>query len=294
MKTLKEYADFLYENGYKEVDGAYLYLDGHLMRVDFSNGEFGLALGVEETEEFSKYLGALEEGTEYKVEYENYLVKDAFLQSPICNVANYFDGTTNGVTLVREPNDYYRHTLELFQFCIGLQKINLLEHELFIMDNRLRQMAWAKKNLIPILEKHDYTITYNSFFDTNSDVRCSSNIRMDFKHKNGSEMVFETDCLTGEPFIWHDAYKGCKDLTSKIYGKSKEEVYQVMLEEIWKEDESKYGYIYNNDPHETVDTYREVFKLMESLHYNEKKYTINFDIIPIRYANLVEEYEKIV
>lgn len=245
MKTLKEYADFLYENGYKEIDGACLYLNGHLEKVDFSNGEFGLALAVEETEEFSKYRESLEVGTGYNVEYENYLVKDAFLQSPICNVANYFDAITSGITLVREPNYYYRHTLELFQFCIGLQKINLLEHELFIMDNRLRQMAWAKENLIPILEKHDYTITYNSFFDTNSGVRCSSNIRMVFKHKNGSEMVFETDCLTGEPIIRHDVYKGCKDLTSKIYGKSKEEVYQVMLEEIWKEDEPKYGYIYN-------------------------------------------------
>lgn len=292
MKTLKEYADFLYKNGYKEIDAACLYLDGHLMRVDFSNGEFGLALGVEETEEFSKHLEALEEGTEYKVEYENYLVKDAFLQSPICNVANYFDGTTNGITLVREPNDYYRHTLELFEFCLGFQKINLVEHELFIMSHRLEQLKWAKDVLIPILEKHDYHVDYNTFFDINSDNRCNSNPRIDLTHENREQITLEIDCLTGKSIIWHSALTKTIDLSDKIYGKESDEVYSILLEEVWKKNEEKYGYIYNNDPHETVETYYQVGLLIESLNRKVKNDKINFNIIPHRYNDLVEEYMK--
>ena len=133
MKTLKEYADFLYENGYKETDGAYLFLDGELERVDFSNGEFGLALGVEETEEFSKYLESLEVGTEYKVEYENYLVKDAFLESPICNVANYFDGTTNGLSHYIQKNDYKLDVHE--QIMMNIDIIAKILWEEFENDN---------------------------------------------------------------------------------------------------------------------------------------------------------------
>lgn len=294
MKTLKEYADFLYENGYKENFAPYTFLDGQLEIVEFIKNDFHISLYVVKTKEFSEYLSSLEDGTEYDVEYDNYIVNSAFIESPVCNVSNYFDGTTDGIELVSEPNAYNKHTLDLFELCISLQKTNLLEHEMFIMSQRLNHLGWAKDNLIPILERYDYYVTYDSFFDTKQE-RCSSNIRIDFKHPNRTDLVIEVDCLTGEPIIWADINlgEGTINLTDKIYGKNLEEVFNALLENLWKKDELKFGYIYNNDPHETVETYGQVLNLMDSLHNKEKRKDINFDAIPERYKDLVEEYKKL-
>ena len=293
MKALKEYVDFLYKNGYKENFAPYTFLDGHLEIVEFIKNDYHINLYVTETEEFSNYLDSLELGTEYQVEYENYNVKSAFIESPICNVSNFLDGSTDGIELVSEPGAYNKHTLDLFELCIGFQKTNLLEHELFIMSRRLEHLAWAKNVLIPILEEYDFYVDYDSFFDTKQE-RCSSNIRIDFKHPNRADFVIEVDCLTGKPIIWADinSANGTIDLTDKIYGKNQDDVSSILLEEVWKKDELKFGYIYNNDPHETIETYKEVLNLMDCLHYNEKRKDINFDAIPQRYEKLVLDYKK--
>lgn len=293
MKTLSEYANFLYKNGYNENFCPFTFLDCHLESVEFIKNDFHLILGVEETKEFSNHLSLLKPDEEYQIEYENYIVNSAFIESPICNLSNYFDGSTNGIELNLEPNSYNKHTLDLFELCIGFQKINLLEHEMFIMSKCQEHFTWAKDNLIPILEKYDYYIDYDSFFNTKQE-RHSSNMRIDFKHPNLilDNFVIEVDCLTGEPIIW-TTVKNTDDisLTDKIYGKSQNEVFDVLLEEVWKKDELKFGYIYNNDPHETVETCKEVLYLMECLHYKEIERNINFGIIPKRYNHLIEEYK---
>jgi hypothetical protein len=293
MKTLKEYADFLYKNGYKENFAPYTFLDGNLEIVEFIKNGYHINLFVEETKEFSEYLSSLDLETEYQVEYENYNVKSAFIESPICNVSNFLDGSTNGIELVSEPNAYNKHTLDLFELCINFQKTNLLEHELFIMSQRLKHLAWAKDNLIPILEKYNFYVVYDSFFDTKQE-RNSSNIRIDFKHPNRAYFVIEVDCLTGKPIIWVDinSTNGVIDLTDKIYGKNQDDIFNILLEEVWKKNEHKFGYIYNNDPHETVDTYNNVLNLMDCLHYNEKRKDINFDVIPQRYEKWVLDYNE--
>ena len=136
MKTLKEYADFLYRNGYEETTAPFTFLNGRLEVVDFVKNNYCINLYVEETEEFDKYLSSLDVGTEYQVEYDNYNVRAAFIESPICNISDFLHGTTDGIELVSEPNDYHKHTLDLFEQCINFQKTNLLEHELFIMSCR--------------------------------------------------------------------------------------------------------------------------------------------------------------
>lgn len=294
MKTLKEYADFLHENGYKESFAPCTFLCGHLEIVEFIKNDFHIDLYVEETKEFSEYLSSLQVDTEYQIEYDNYIVKTAFIESPVCNVSNFLDGTTDGIELVSEPNAYNKHTLDLFELCISLQKTNLLEHELFIMSQRIEHLMWAKDNLIPILEKYDYYVDYDSFFDTKQE-RCSSNIRIDIKHPNRANLVIEADCLTGKPIIWTDINlsEGTIDLTDKIYGKNQGEVFNALLENVWKKDELKFGYIYNNDPHETVETYGQVLNLMRCIRYKEKNNGINFDAIPERYNDLVKEYNKL-
>ena len=295
MKSLQEFSEFLYSRGYKESVAPFTFLDGTLEMVEFIREGFHVTLYVEETDEFSKFLGTLEPGTEYEVKYENYIVNAAFIEAPICNVANYYDGTTDGIELSSKPNDYNKHTLELFEQGIGLQKVNLLEHELFIMSRRQEHLAWAKENLVPLLEKYDYIITFDSFFDTKNESR-SSNQRIDFKHRNDSELSIETDCITGKPIIWSDGAigEGVVDLSEKIYGKGIDEVYNVLLEEVWKKSQNKFGYIYNDDPHETVDTYYEVSKLIDCLNYGKKNDSINFDIIPERYDDWVKKYKDII
>ena len=150
MKTLKEYAELLYKNEYKESFAPYTFLDGNLEIVEFIKNGYHINLYVVATKEFSDYLSSLPLGTEYKVEYENYNVESAFIESPICNVSNFHDGSTDGIELVSEPNEYNKHTLKLFELCLNFQKTNLLEHELFIMSRRQEHLMWAKENLIPI------------------------------------------------------------------------------------------------------------------------------------------------
>lgn len=292
MKTLKEYAEFLYKNEYKETFAPYTFLDGNLEIVEFIKNGYHINLYVVETKEFSDYLSSLPLGTEYKVEYKNYNVKSAFIESPICNVSNFSDGSTDGIELVSEPNEYNKHTLELFELCLNFQKTNLLEHELFIMSRRQEHLMWAKENLIPILENYNFYADYDSFFNTKND-RCSSNIRIDFKHQNCADFVIEIDCLTGKPIIWVDinSSNGIIDLTDKIYRKNQDDVFNILLEEVWKRDELKFGYIYNNDPQETINTYNEVLTLEYCLYYSEKK-DIDFNIIPKRYNKLIEDYNK--
>lgn len=294
MKTLKEFSDFLHSNGYEESFAPYTFLDGGLEIVEFVKNDFHLDLYVKATKEFSEFLSTLDEGTEYQVEYENYIVTTARIESPICNVSNFLDGTTDAIELVAEPNDYNKHTLDLFEKCIEFQKTNLLEHELFIMTQRLKHLTWAKENLVPLLEKYDYYVDYDSFFDTKNE-RCSSNIRIDFKHPNRSDFIIEVDCLTGEPIIWADinGTNGVIILTDKIYGKNKDEVYNVLLEEVWKKCDEKFGYIYSNDPHETIDSYSEIMKLIDCLYYKRKSDDLNFELIPERCKHLVEQYNNI-
>lgn len=109
MKTLKEYADFLYKNEYKENIAPFTFLDGRLEIVEFIKNDFLIRLYTEETEEFSDYLQSLQPGTEYQVEYENYIVRSAFIESPICNISGFTDGSTDGITLASEPNSYVKH-----------------------------------------------------------------------------------------------------------------------------------------------------------------------------------------
>ena len=299
MKTLKEYSDFLYKNGYEETSKngepyTYTFIQGHLRYIWFVKNDNYIKLCVEETKEFSEYLSSLELGTEYKCEYENYIVKFAFIESSICNVANFLDGNTDGIYLALEPNAHYKHSLDLFELCINFQETNLLEHDLFIMSRSLEHLNWAKDNLIPLLEKWGFHASYDSFFDVKEGKR-SSNARFDFKHPNRAFFTIETDCLTGKPYIWADSNlpSGSIELTDKIYGKNLDEVSDILLEELLKKDEFKFGYIYNNDPHETIDTYEEVSTLLDCLHYKKKK-DINFSIIPKRYEKLVEDYNEMV
>lgn len=285
MKTLKDYADFLYSKGYELTQLPYEFLNGYLTSVSFIKNGYHIKLGTDETEEFTEYVETLEDGEEYEVDFKNYEVRSAFIESPLCNVSGFMDGDTSGIRLVNEKDEYYKHTLDLFEYCTTLQTPNLIDHELRIMSKRMEQLKWAKENLVPILEKCDYYADYDSFMTTKE--RENSSPLIIFNHPNRSELYFETDILTGEPSIF------CGGNYRDLYGKNKDEIWEILLNEVFKENELAFGYLYNNDPKETVKTYSNVISLYQAIDYKKKDDNIDFNVIPDRYKDLVEQYQKI-
>lgn len=284
---LREFVDILYDRGYKETKYPYTFLDGHLQVVDFEKNGWIVQIECNETEELEKYLKSLDEGTEYDINYNNYEVSSILIQSPVCNIANFIHGNRDGILLVAEPNDYYTHGLELFEYCLELQKVNLLNHELKIMKDRIKLLEWAKESFIPVLEKVGYHALLSSFFccEFNSD---SSDMIVEFDHPSNSSVSIITDCITGEPKINVDGIY----ITDLIYGKNEEEVFNIMLDNIWKKNEAKFGYIWKNDEKETIDTYNEIQALVDCI-VREVKENINLSIIPDRYSDLISKYNKI-
>ena len=285
--SLQEFVDILHSKGYQETPIAYSYLDGCLQAVDFRKDEWLVQLHCVETDEFYEVLKNMEPDTEYTVDYKNYIVTAVFIQSPVCDIADFYNGKKEGILLVDEPNDYHKHGLEHFEYCLGLQRTNLLDHELKIMYCRMQTLDWAKEFLIPVLEKYDYYASFDHFFNCNEDID-SSDPTIEFNHPNNGGIRISNDCITGEP---HIVAEGGVDITKEIFNENSEVVYNVMLEKVWKQHESKYGYIWKNDPKETKDTYCEAITLFDCLQ-TKRKAKINFEVIPDRYDYAVEEYKK--
>lgn len=287
MKTLKSYANLLYKKGYKETKAPYQYLCGALEIVEFHKGGYHVWLYVYPTPSFEKWLDNYE--GEYEVDYKNYYVSGAKIESPLCNIAGFTDGDTSCIQLNEEPDEYVKHGLDLFEYCLSLQTPNLLKHELKIMRKRIKHLEWAEKNLVPILEKYDYTAEYDSFFNTENE-RDSSNQWITFHHRNGfwGGVTIETDSLTGDILIIADGVD-----VSEMYGKDRDEVFATMLEKVWKENDVEYGYIFSGDPKECVDSSAEIRCLWQSISNRKPDGRINFDIIPERYNKDIERYNKV-
>lgn len=287
--SLQKFVDILHSKGYQETPVAYTYLDGCLQAVDFVKNEWLVQLHCEETDEFYEELKNMEPGTEYTVDYKNYIVTAAFIQSPICDVADYINGKKEGILLVDEPGEYHKHGLDEFEYCLGLQRTNLLDHELKIMQSRIDTLTWANSCLVPILEKYDYYAAFDHFFNCNEDIISdSSDPTIEFNHPNNGGIRISNDCITGKPCIVADGI----DITDEVLGKDSDTVYEVLCKKVWEQDESKYGYIWKNDPKEAKETYHEVLALFECVQ-GKRKAKINFDIIPDRYDYVVEEYKKL-
>ncbi len=288
MKALQSFVDILYQNGYKETKAAYQFLDGALEIVEFYKEDYHIWFYVYPTPDFKKWLESYE--GEYKIDYKNYYVSGINIESPLCNIDGFTDGDTSCIQLEEEPNEYVKHGFDLFEYCLTLQTPNLLKHEMKIMRHRLEHLEWAEKNLVPVLEKYDYFAEYDSFFNTEND-RDSSNQLITFKHKNSFRGIIsiETDALTGDINIVADGIN-----VSDMYGKNAEEVFTIMLEKVWKDDDVQYGYIFSGDPKETVDSATEIRCLLQAIREGQRDDTINFDIIPERYNKDVEKYNDII
>lgn len=269
MKYLNEFIDYLKKEGYE--DKYFDSVDGYLLNVDCFYQNRKITLTVDPTEEFEKFLkdkSKKEEEFEYDIDYKNYLVKAINIESTITSEPNYFNGEVGSIYLISNPdkNSYYQHGLELFEKCVQLQKNGVVEHELFIMEKHIEHLKWAKEVLIPVLEKADYIIDYSSIFDL-SERRCNSNLIIIFKHYNDQnfldkEMYMGTDCLTGECLFPDNL---------NLFGKNKEEVWSILVEEFWKKAvfPKRFSYLYTEG--ETKETFKEyLLELEQSRNEYEK------------------------
>lgn len=296
MKTLKEIAEILYSREYEESEYAYEFLCGHLVSVTFYNktGDYKVVVAVSESPEFEKILDELPEKTRYELDYKNYEVTNIYIQSPLCSEAGFVDGDTSGIHLTANPTDYYTHSLDIFEQCLDLQTTDLIEHELRIISKHEQLLTWANTFLKPILKGYNFYVSYSSLFDCqpDSDKGGSSNLALVLKHQNRCEITLETDCITGDPTITFYITGGFEDLTDQIYNKKSDEIASVVTD-LLKKYPDQFGYLFNNDPHETIDSYLELLNLLCAIRYNHRRKDINFDIIPARYNHLIEKYKNL-
>lgn len=289
MKTLKDFANILYNNEYKEIKGCYYYVNGYLEEVTFAKKNYDVILSVEPTPEMEKHIDSLELGDSYEWQYEDYIVTKIALKAPICNTCDFFTGETDYIFLSLDDKKY---PLSLFEKCLKFQQNDLVEQEVFIMSQRIKHLTWVQNNLKPLLKKYDYNISYCSLFDTH--IKSDSHLMIIFNHlgHDYSTITITTDCITGNIEIFAFNYCQHIDIT-EIYEKNSEEIFNILLNKIWKVKEEEFGYIYNNDPHETKDTYPELLKLHYCIDQKKKVEDINFNVIPERYNKLVETYNKL-
>ena len=235
MKYLSEYVKYLEDRGYtvEYVDT----LNGRLDAIDCYNGDDLVSLIVHETPEYSEYLDSLGDNAEYEPDYSKYIVTSAHISSPITTERNYFD-YSNGAIYLSDKSDYHTHSLSLFEKCVDIQRMSLLEHEKFIIEQHLKNLEWICNVLAPELKKYDYKVDYSSLFDTD-DGGLNSNLTIVFEHYNEGEcdlgIITETDCITGE----------LKIDPKELKDKKADEIWDVLVE-YWKNQPlpEKYSYLY--------------------------------------------------
>lgn len=255
MKYLDEFINYLKKEGYE--DKYFDCMDGYLLNVDCFYQNKKITFFVEPTKDFEKFIKEKieKEGEfEYEIDYKNYLVKSISIESTIT-----FSRTIGQIILISNPNEEesrYKHGFEYFEKCVQLQKVGMVDHELFILEKHVEHLKWAKEVLIPLLEKADYVIDFSSIFDLR-DQRINSNLKIIFKHYNDEfylddTMYIETDCLSGECLFPNNI---------DIYGKTKKEVWNILVEEFWKKAKfpKRYSYLYTEG--ETKETFKNLNKI---------------------------------
>ena len=208
METLKDYTDYLLKNGYEFGEDTYnfTYIDGELTEVIFTNKETGklIKLGCDFPESLYDYLTEkYGEGCEYDAMSDEVasriIVTDAIIQSTIVNINGFFDGSSTGIILVKNPSklDYYKHPLTLFEKCVWIQN-HETEHMYNIVNQHLKNIEFFNTNVKPLIEDEFYN-KYDSMLDLEE--KQDSNMWFSWQRKEGTdytEMTFSTDCLTGE------------------------------------------------------------------------------------------------
>ena len=169
MKTLKEYQDYLFANGYEISEGLpYGFFGDELTSVEYRNkkNKKYVLLNCYYTDELISFLEKnYEEGEEFTIDdkmMEMIEVNSATIECSIVNVPHFMDGTKPGIFLqeggdggVMDFSDYYKDRMDLFEKCIWIQN-NELEHSKNILEQHFKNIEFFNENIKPILDNYGY------------------------------------------------------------------------------------------------------------------------------------------
>lgn len=280
METLDEFDVYLKNKGYTKTKVPYDFIDTILHSVDYTKNDYLVTLFVAGTEEFWKELK--EKGTK-DFSLSDYEVKTIFIESPVTNISDFFTNRRDGICLVDKvtPESWIKHDFSLLEYCLGLQRVDLVSHEKKILGCHLRNLEYIE-GYKKFLEDHDYKIYYSSIFDVSEECqRESSDLTLRFQHYSGESIFFETDCLTG---------------VLKLDDKPldlKEDLKKYLEENYWidkKTGKPRYEYNYFYDPSETKESYPETIEFLQA--YQHEVWGKEFNHLPKLYKEDYENYRN--
>lgn len=280
MKTLIEFDKFFKDHGYEESFAPYTFINTILERVDYEKNGYKVFLTTEGTEDFWEELK--ENGTK-EFSLSDYNVISIFIESPITNIADFLTGEKTGIRLVNKvtPESYIKHDFSLLEYCLGLQRIDLISHEKKILGCHLKNLEYIE-GYKEFLEDHDYKIYYSSIFDVSEKCqRESSNLSIKFLHYSGESMYLETDCLTGVLKLNDKPLKDNTNLEKYI-----EENYWI--DNKTRKPRCEYNYFY--DPSETKESYPETIEFLQA--YQHEIWGKEFNHLPQQYKEDYENYRN--
>lgn len=211
----------------------------------------------------------------------------AEITSLITNVREFYLGSP-GIKLVSETNDYYKHSLDLFEYCLGLQTTEgLLAHKIKISQCHLKNLEWVQSTLAPVLTKADYTLYDGSFLRLMEygERDESSDLYLTFRHYNGGDFDVYTDCITGEIRFGR----------GEFLGKTEKEIWETLKEEYWEKDPIdtlRYSYLYSADQADTKETFKEVLRVIKAIREQDWDAQFNEAIIPESQKFYLEKFKN--
>lgn len=281
MKTLDEFDVYLKDKGYTKTKLPYDFIDTILTSVDYVKNNYLVTLFVSGTKEF---LSELEEKGVKDFSLSDYEVKTIYIQSQVTNRDNFFTGKRDGIYLTDRvtPGCWIKHDFSLLEYCLGLQKVDLVSHEKKILECHLKNLEYIE-GYKKFLQSHDYKIYYSSIFDVSGDYqRDSSDLTLRFQHYSGESIFFDTDCLTGVLKLNDKPI----DITSQDLRKYLEKNYWIDKKTGRPRDE--YNYFY--DPGETKESYSEVIEFSKA--YEHGIWGKEFNHLPQSYKKDYENYRN--
>ena len=212
MKTLKEYQDYLFANGYEISEGLpYGFFGDELTSVEYRNkkNKKYVLLNCYYTDELISFLEKnYEEGEEFTIDdkmMEMIEVNSATIECSIVNVPHFMDGTKPGIFLqeggdggVMDFSDYYQDRMDLFEKCIWIQN-NELEHSKNILEQHFKNIEFFNENIKPILDGYGYYLGYSSIIDIEE--KDTSSPLFEYWLPDAYDcyhICFATDCISGK------------------------------------------------------------------------------------------------
>lgn len=293
MKTAKDYIDFLVQRGYSSAGNQFIC--GYLEYTDLEKKDTlgHVTLFTRYTEEYTKELESLPEGTEFEIDFSRVEVTGAWFKTLITypeKTNSFCDEGTGIIVEGKEFEDNFEKVLWISE--------NPTEHELGTIRSHYRNLEYFMKNFKPILMKYDFYECYDSFWDTTE--RHSSAPRFDYRHINTRsdfdiDFIFTTNPITGS-LECNAPSKLFGDKSKDLCSLSPKEFEKYLIEDYFSGD-LKFEYILSSDPRYTKDSYIEIMKLMFSLRYmkdgtGQVYKDIDFEKIPEKYNDLIRDYNE--